>query len=133
MIVGFALIPGVFEPPVKQHIQKIVAAVLIVEERRVKAAGRDQRGFAPRAGDGRGGNDIVQRILEGGRAFHIGVNQPEQPVRIGEVRGPQAAGVVVAQHIAGDQLAAVDGRGDPLPVDQIRGVVNLNAGPPLKS
>ena len=123
---------GVFEPPVKQHIQEIVAAVIIVEQRRVKAAGGDKGRFTPRTGDFWRRDDIVQGVLEGGRAFDIGINQPEQPIRIGEVRCPQAAGIVVAKQLTGDHIAPGDGRSGPLPVDQIFGMVNLNAVPPLK-
>lgn len=123
---------GVFQPPVEQHVQKVVPSVVIVEQGRVKTAGGDESRLAPRAGDGRGRDDVVQGILEGGGAFHVGVHQPEQPVRIGEVRGPQAAGVVVALQMAGHLLGVLQGCSDPLPVDKVGGVVDINARPPLK-
>ena len=96
-----------------------MAAVIIVEQRRVKAAGGHQSRLAPRTGDFGRSDDIVQGILEGGRAFDIGINQPEQPIRVGEMRCPQAAGIVVAQQLTGNHIAPGDGRSHPLPVDKI--------------
>ena len=110
---------GVFQPPVKQHIQEIVVSVVIMEQRRVKAAGSHQSRSAPRTGNFWRSDDIVQRVLKGGRAFDIGINQPEQPVRVGEMRCPQAAGIVVAQQLTGNHIAPGDGRSHPLPVDKI--------------
>ena len=123
---------GIFEPPVEQHVQKVVAAIVVMEQRRVKTAGGHQSRFAPRAGDFWRSDDIVQGVLEGSRAFDIGINQPEKPVRVGEMRCPQAAGIVVAQQLAGDHIAPGYGRSSPLPSDQIFGMINFNAGPPLK-
>ena len=110
---------GGFQPPVKQHIQEIVASVVIVKKRRVKAAGGEKGRFTPWAGDFWCSDDIVQGVLKGSRAFDIGINQPEQPVRVGEMRCPQAAGIVVTQQLTGNHIAPGDGRSHPLPVDKI--------------
>ena len=77
---------------VPQHVEEPLAAVIVVEERGIEAARIDIDRIGPRPFDRRRGDDVVVRVLEVAvEALDVGVDQPEQPVGIGQARRPDAA------------------------------------------
>ena len=94
---------------VPKHVDEVFPAVVVMIERRIEAAAVHIDRIGPLAVDARAGHKIVVEIAQrraaraahGGAAiaFHIGVNEPEQAVRIAEARRPDAAGVGIALHI----------------------------------
>ena len=65
-------------------VQEPLAAVVVVEERRVEARGVEVDRVRPGAGDRGRGDEVVVGVLEVAvEPLHVGVDQPEQPVGVG--------------------------------------------------
>ena len=65
-------------------VDEPLAAVVVVEERRVEAGGVEVDRVGPGAGDRRGGDEVVVGVLEVAvEALHVGVDQPEAGRRRG--------------------------------------------------
>ena len=125
---------------IPELVDEIFFPVVVVKERGIEAATVEIDGIGPLAVDGGAGDEVVVEIAEGraggaadGRAavaFHVGVDEPEQAVGVGEARGPDAAGVRIADQV---QLAGAGERArEEAPVDEVARMVDLHAGEPLE-
>ncbi len=132
-----AILSGTMIP---QHVEQVLPAVVVVEQRRIEAAAVEVNGIGPVAVDVCARHQIVVEIAERctGRAadrrpavaLHVGVDEIEAPVGVGETRRPDAARIRVAQHI---QLAGAPERtGEEPPVHEIARVMDLHARKPLE-
>ena len=121
-----ALAAGAMVPA---EIDQVLAAIVIVKERRIEAGAVEVNGVRPLAIDGRACHQVVVGIAERGTgggalggaavALYVGIDEPEQTVGVGEAGCPDAAGIRVAQHV---ELAGTGERaGEQTPVDQIAG------------
>ena len=116
---------------IPDHVDQPLAAVVIMEQRRVEAAAVQVNRLGPRTFDARRGHEIVVGVLERADvAFHVGEHEIEQTVRVAEAGRPDAAGIGVAEHV--ELAPAVERPGDEAPVAQVAGMVNLHAGEPLE-
>ena len=118
-------------PVVPHHVDEPLAAVVVVEQRRVEAGRVGVDGLGPGAVDAGGAGDVVVRVLEGAvLALDVGVDEPEAVAVVGQARRPHAAAVRVAAHV--EQALAVEGPLRQRPVGQVARVVDLHAGVPLE-
>src|SRR3546814_9611898 len=71
-----------------------------MEERGIEAGGIDVDGIGPFPLDRRRGDDVVVRVLEVAViALDVRIDQPEQAIRIGEARRPDAATIGISAPI----------------------------------
>src|SRR5665213_1192157 len=94
---------------VPAHIDQILAAILVVEQRRIEAAAVQVHRIGPLAVDRWAGDEIVVSVARGGSArswlrgasvaLHVSKDEPEQAVGVSEARSPNAAGIGIAQHV----------------------------------
>jgi hypothetical protein len=71
------------------------------------------------------------RVLEGAvLALDVGIDQPELFAVMGQARRPDAAAIGIAAHV--ELGFTVQRTGDELPVGEIPGVMDLDAGEPFK-
>ncbi|VTM87588.1 Uncharacterised protein [Raoultella ornithinolytica] len=119
----------VTRPP--RAVNIIFTPVRIVKQRRVKAAVTHRDRFTPRPLNRGGGDQIVATVFPRRvDDFHIGIQQPEQPVGVAQTRRPDPAGVGVAFHI--QHRHAIQRRAHQRPVFQIPRVVNPHSRKPLE-
>ena len=119
---------------------EILAAIVVVKQRRIEAAAVEINGIGPIAVNARAGDEVIVKIAQrsaaraaDGRAaiaFHVGVNQPEQAVRVRQARRPDAAGIGIAQHV--ELAGAIERAREQSPVDEVARMMNLHAGKPLE-
>lgn len=134
---GEAVVAGAMVP---ELVDDVFAAIVIVEERRIETAAVEINGIGPIAIDGgRGDEEVVEvaerragRAADGGAAvaFDVGVEEPELAVGVRQARRPDAAGVGIAEHV--ELARAAERAGEEAPVDEIAGVMDLDAGEPLE-
>src|ERR1043166_6399685 len=127
-------------PMVPQHIQKIFAAVVVMKERGIKAAAIEINWIGPGAINARAGDKVVVKVTQRrtARAAHrraaitlyVGLNEPEQTVRVGETRRPNAARIRSTKHI--ELAGAIQRTREQPPVGEIAGMMNLHAGKPFE-
>ncbi len=122
-------------------LTQILAAVVVVEQRRIEAAAVEVNRIGPLAVDPRAGHEVIvcvtQRCARGAAlsrsaiSLHVRIDEPEEAVGVAEAGGPNAAGIRIAQHI---QLAgAIQGAREQAPVNQVAGMVDLHSRIPLES
>src|SRR5690348_10461302 len=122
------------------HIDHIFPAIVVMEQRRIKAAAVEVNGIRPLAVDARSCDEIVVGVAQGSArwtslsraaiSLHIRVEQPEEAVGMAEARGPNAARIRIAKHV---QLAgAIQRPRQQTPMRQIARVVYLDARIPLE-
>ena len=116
------------------HVDHPGATVVVVKERGVEAGAVQVDRLGPRSAGVGGRDDVVGRLdrRNGARPVDVRVDQVEQPVGLAVTQGrrPDAAGVGNPLHV---QLRAPrQGVADQLPVDQVPGVGDRHAGPPLE-
>lgn len=128
-------------PVVPQLVQQILAAVVVMEQRWIETAAVEMNGIGPRAVDARAGDQVIMEVAQGGAAgrtagggaavaLDVGIDQPEQAVRMGQARRPHAAGIRRAQHV--ELAGARERTAQQAPVDQVARVVDLHARIPLE-
>jgi len=81
-----------------------------VEERWVEATAVEVDGIRPRAAEVGSGDDIIMTVLERSpRAFHIGIDEIIESVRVADLRGPDAAVLRVSPevHLIGEGIGFV--------------------------
>ena len=116
---------------VPEHVADVLAAVVVVEERGVEAARVEIDRVAPVARGVLRRDDVVVDVLVGSaRLLRVGVDEPEEAVRVREARRPDAAGVGVAAQV--ELRDAAQGARKPLPVHEVARAVQLDAGEPLE-
>ena len=116
---------------VPEHVHDVLAAVVVVEERRVEPARIEEHGLAPRAARVLGRDDVVRDVLvDALDAARVRVDEPEEAVRVREARRPDAARVGHAAQV--ELRGAAQRRGEALPVHQVARAVQLDAGEPLE-
>ena len=96
-------------PVVKEHVDQVFSAVVIMEERRIEAAAIEVERIRPVAIDAAARDQIVVGVAPAGPgdaalggtavAFHVRVEEPEQPVAVAEAGRPDAARIRVAEHV----------------------------------
>jgi len=101
--------PGCAGAVIPKHVQQILAAVIIVKQRRIKATAVQVDRIRPLSVDARAGNQVVVEVAQRGTAgpadgrapipFHVGVDQPEQPISVGKAGRPNAARIGIAEHV----------------------------------
>ena len=127
-------------PMVPEHVHQILAAVVVMEERRVKPAAVEINRLGPVAVHPRAGDEIIGKIAQRRAAcaadrgaaitLHVGVDQPEQSVGVRETRCPDAAGIGVAEHV--ELTGAIERAGEQPPVDEVARMMDLHARKPLE-
>ena len=116
---------------VPQHVEEPFASVVVVKQRGVEAAGVDVDRVRPRPIDGGGGDDEIVRVLEGAvESLDVGVDQPEQPVGVGEAGRPDAARIGIPAHV--ELVRAIERPANEAPVHEIARVMDLDAGKPFE-
>ena len=126
---GVVRVAVVARPP--RAVEVIFAAIVVVEQGRVKPAVAHRDRLAPRSLDGRRGDEEVAAVFPRRvDNLHVGVEQPEFAVGVAQARRPDAAGVRVALHV--QHRHAVQRRADQRPVFQVAGVVDAHAREPLE-
>ena len=127
-------------PVVPQHVEQVLPAVIVVEQRGVEAAAVQIDRIGPLAVDLRAGHQVVVEVAQrragsaaDGRAavaLDVGVDEIEQAVGVGQAGRPDAARVGIAEHV---QLARASQRPrQQPPVHEIARVMDLHAGVPLE-
>ena len=126
---------------IPQLVQEVLAPVVVVEQRWIEAAAVHVHRIGPRPVDARADDQVIMEIAQRGAAagaagrraaiaLDIGVDQPEQAVRIRQARRPHAAGIGRAAHV---QLAgAIERPAGQAPVDQVARVVDLHPRIPFE-
>ena len=131
------VLPGTMIP---EHVEQVLASILVVKERRIEAAAVQVHRVGPVAVDRRRRDEIVVKVPQRGArrarrcraavALHVGVNQMKQAIGVGQARRPDAAGVGIAQHV---QLAgAAERPRQQPPVDEVARVMDLDPRIPLE-
>ena len=116
---------------VPQHVDEPFAAIVIVEQARVKARGIHVDRIAPGPLDAVGPDDVIMRVLERAvLALDVGIDQPEFFAVMAEAGRPDAAAVGIAAHV---ELALARQRpGQQRPVGKVLAVMDLHAGEPFE-
>ena len=126
---GVVRVAVVARPP--RTVEVVLAAIVVVEQGRVKPAVAHRDRLAPRSFDGRRSDEEVAAIFPRRvDNLHVGIEQPEFAVSVAQARRPDAAGVRVALHV--QHRHAVQRGADQRPVFQVTGVVDAHAGEPLE-
>ena len=134
---GEAVLAG---PMIPQLVDQPLAAIVVMEQRRVEAGAVQVDGIRPWSVDAVGGDQVVVEVAQGRArgsahsraaiALHVGEDQPELAVGVGQARGPDAAAVGIAAHV---QLAGTVQRPAQQPPGlQVARVVDLDAREPLE-
>src|SRR6266571_1565115 len=99
----------VSRPMIPKHVHEILPAIVVVKERRVKAAAIEINWIRPIAIDARTGHEVIVKIAHrrttrpgdagATKALNVRVNEPEQSVRITQAWCPDAAGIGIAEHV----------------------------------
>ena len=125
---------------VPEHVQQVLAPVVVVKERWIEPAAVQINRIRPVAIDTLARDEIVMEVAQRGArracgrrpavALHVGVNQMKEAVGMRQARCPDAARVGIAAHV--ELTRAIERPGDEAPVDEIARVMNLHAGEPLE-
>src|SRR6266700_340808 len=99
----------VSRPMIPKHVQEILAAIVVVKQRWIEAAAVEVNGIRPIAINARAGDEIVVKITHRratrsrdaatAEALHVGVNEPEQSIRVAQAWRPDPAGIGIAEHV----------------------------------
>ena len=117
---------------VPNHVDEPFAAVVVVEEGGIEAARVHIGRVGPGILDRRRGDDVIVRVLEVAvEPFHVGVDEPEPTVGMGQAGRPDPTGIGIAAHI--ELRGAIERTPDEPPVDEIARVMDLDPGIPLES
>src|SRR6185369_5423196 len=79
---------------------------------------------------GRGGQVVLRIPVAAGEARHVGVEEVERSVHVGQVGGPHSAGVVGAGEV--EQPTLGEHAPERSPVHEVGGVVQPHTGVPLE-
>ena len=103
---GEAVLSGTVVP---QHVQQVLAAVVVVKERWIEPAAVQVDRIRPIAVDARARDEIVVEVAQRGArracgrrpavALHVGVDQMKEAVGMRQARRPDAARVGIAAHV----------------------------------
>ena len=116
--------------PVIEHIDEPRTPILIMEEGGVEAGSRYKDRIGPGSGNGRGSDNVVQRVLIYGPGLYIGEDEPVQSLGIGEMRRPDSPRIRIPHQV--DLAGPGQGRAHPLPVHQVCRVIYVDPRPPFK-
>ena len=112
-------------------VEQPVAPVVVVEHAGVKARAVQEGALAPGTiNAGRGDQVVVRILVRSVHAAHVGVDHPEQTIRIAQTRRPDAGRIGMAGQV---QLTlARDRIGTVLPMHQVLAMVDAHRWPPFK-
>ncbi|CAI8364346.1 MAG: Uncharacterised protein [Rhodospirillaceae bacterium] len=129
--VRWRLPPGKGRAVIPDHVEQVFAAIVIVEQGRVKAGIVQVDAGGPRTVDrGRGGQVVGRILVVAVKAADVCVDQPEQAVGVTQRRRPDPAAVGIAAHV--QLVGAAEWSADKRPVFEVARMVNLHARVPFE-